>query len=319
MSLRIVYMGTPDFAVAGLQAIHESEHEIVGVVTVADKPSGRGQKVRMSPVKTYAESQGLKVLQPLKLRDEGFLEELQALQADLFVVVAFRMLPEVVWQMPPLGTINLHGSLLPNYRGAAPIHWAVINGDKETGVSTFFIQKEIDTGAVLLREAIQIGANETTGSLHDRMMKLGAETIVQTLPMIESGEYEAIDQDELIKNEGQSHAPKLFKENTQINWSKTAQEVHNFVRGLNPFPSAWTTDGEKHFKIHLGRPTAAPSINSKQGKLRVQEGSIQIACSDYWFQVDEIQLEGKKRMPSRDLINGLQEDQRRTFEAIAFE
>ena len=313
MSLRVVYMGTPEFAVEGLKAIHESEHEVVAVVTVADKPAGRGQKIKMSPVKTYALEQQLPILQPEKLRDENFLDQLRSFEADLFVVVAFRMLPEVVWQMPPKGTINLHGSLLPRYRGAAPIHWAVINGDKETGVSTFFIQKEIDTGAILLREQLEIKPNDTTGTVHDRMMKLGAKSLVKTLNMIEKGNYTAIDQDELIEKEGKSHAPKLFKENTRIDWNRPAEEVHNFVRGLNPFPSAWTTLDDKMFKIHLGS-LSSEKTDRKPGSIRVENKHIFIACSDEWYQLEEVQLQGKKRMSGKDFLNGFQAEQAAKFE-----
>lgn len=313
MSLRVVYMGTPEFAVEGLKAIHESEHEVVAVVTVADKPAGRGQKIKMSPVKTYALEQQLPILQPEKLRDEYFLDQLRSFEADLFVVVAFRMLPEVVWQMPPKGTINLHGSLLPRYRGAAPIHWAVINGDKETGVSTFFIQKEIDTGAILLREQLEIKPNDTTGTVHDRMMELGAKSLVKTLKMIEEGNYTAIDQDELIEKEGKSHAPKLFKENTRIDWNKPAKEVHNFVRGLNPFPCAWTTLDDKMFKIHLGS-LSSEKTDRQPGSIRVENKCIYIACSDEWYQLEEVQLQGKKRMSAKDFLNGFQAEQAAKFE-----
>jgi methionyl-tRNA formyltransferase len=229
--LRIVFMGTPEFAVASLDALHHSEHEVVAVVTVADKPAGRGKQISMSAVKHYALEKNLPILQPEKLRNEDFLQELRSYNADLFVIVAFRMLPEVVWSMPPLGSINLHGSLLPAYRGAAPINWAIINGEKQTGVTIFFLQHEIDTGRVIRRETITIGENETAGELHDKMMQIGAKTLVSAVDEVAAGSNAATSQEELVASgESIKHAPKIFKDDCKIDFSKSIDDVHNFVR-----------------------------------------------------------------------------------------
>ena len=245
-SLRIVFMGTPEFAVPSLEAIMEQGHEVVGVITATDKYGGRGnKKLLASAVKKFAEKNNLKILQPRNLKDPAFIEELAELQADLQVVVAFRMLPKVVWQMPPLGTINLHGSLLPKYRGAAPINWAVIKGEKETGVTTFFLKHEIDTGDMLFQESLPIGENETAGEVHDRMMLLGAQVVAKSVNAIASGDYE-------LKNK-MTHlvtkAPKIYHETCQINFNQPTSTVHNFIRGLSPFPAAWTQLNELQLKI----------------------------------------------------------------------
>jgi methionyl-tRNA formyltransferase len=240
--LSIVYMGTPEFAVAPLRALLDAGYRVVGVVTAPDKPAGRGMKLQASPVKQFAMERGLPVLQPDKLRDEAFLEALRAWKADLQIVVAFRMLPEVVWSMPPMGTFNLHASMLPQYRGAAPIHWAVMNGETETGVTTFMLQHAIDTGDVLLQEALPIGPSENTGSVHDRLMELGAGVVVRTVDALLNKEVKAKPQHEWLLPEPQlKPAPKLFKDNTCLDWTLDGHTLYNFIRGLSPFPTAWST------------------------------------------------------------------------------
>ena len=298
-------MGTPDFAVTILDRLVQNNLTIVGVITAPDKPSGRGQQISESAVKKYAASKELNILQPTNLKDETFINELQALNADLFVVVAFRMLPEIVWSMPPKGTINLHGSILPNYRGAAPINWAVINGEKETGVTTFFIEKEIDTGKIIERESIAIGENETAGELHDRLMELGAELTFKTVSKIIEGNVVGIPQLELTEGELKP-APKIFKPDCKIDWSKDVQTVHNFVRGLSPYPTAWTIlekEGEqKSFKIFQSEKTELNSIG-KQALYSDKDG-IYIPCNDYYLKITELQPEGKRRMNFKEFIAG---------------
>lgn len=304
-SFRIVFMGTPDFAVTILDRLVQNNLSILGVITAPDKPAGRGQQISESAVKKYAVSKELNILQPTNLKDETFINELQALNADLFVVVAFRMLPEIVWAMPPKGTINLHGSILPNYRGAAPINWAVINGEKETGVTTFFIEKEIDTGKIIERESIAIGENETAGELHDRLMELGAELTFKTVSKIIEGNVIGIPQLELTEGELKP-APKIFKPDCKIDWSKDVQTVHNFVRGLSPYPTAWTIlekEGEqKSFKIFLSEKTEINSTG-KQALYSDKDG-IYIPCSDYYLKITELQPEGKRRMNFKEFIAG---------------
>ncbi|MFM9004654.1 MAG: methionyl-tRNA formyltransferase, partial [Flavobacteriales bacterium] len=254
-SLRIVFMGTPEFAATSLDAICRSRHEVVGVVTVADKPAGRGLQLQSSPVKSLALQHNIPVLQPLKLKDPVFLEVLKAFQADLFVVVAFRMLPEVVWNMPPLGSINLHGSMLPKYRGAAPINRAIMNGETETGVTIFFLQHEIDTGKVIARESMPIGPDTTAGELHDVMMHVGATALVNAIDCIADGKAEAVEQNQLVPaNEAMPYAPKIFKEDCRIDWSQSVATVHNHIRGLSPYPAAWTELEGRMFKIFGGNP-----------------------------------------------------------------
>ena len=251
-SLRIVFMGTPEFAVASLDALVKAGYNIAGVITAPDKPAGRGMKLTESAVKKYAVEHDLPVLQPEKLKNPAFLEELKALKADLQIVVAFRMLPEQVWSMPPLGTVNLHGSLLPQYRGAAPINWAVINGEKETGVTTFKLQHTIDTGDILLQESFPIGENETAGEVHDRMKEIGAALLVKTVSGLASGSLSPQPQSSLVNENELKHAPKIFTEPSRIDFSKTVEEVHNLVRGLSPFLGAFTTMDGKRLKIYLG-------------------------------------------------------------------
>lgn len=304
---RIVFMGTPDFAVRILDELVQRNFTIVGVITAPDKPAGRGQQLSESAVKKYALSKSLNILQPTNLKDETFIAELKNLQADLFVVVAFRMLPEVVWAMPPKGTINLHASLLPNYRGAAPINWAVINGEKETGVTTFFIEKEIDTGKVIERSSVQIGENETVGELHDRLMNLGAEVTASTVQKIMEGNTEGIDQLKLSKGD-EKHAPKIFKPDCEINWNESAQTVHNFIRGLSPYPAAWCTLSNpkkaevKTFKLFICEKTDRTVTDSSA--LIEEKDGILFPCADFYIKVTELQPEGKRRMHFKEFIAG---------------
>ena len=298
--MRIIYMGTPEFAVAPLKALVEGGYNIVAVVTMPDKPAGRGHHVQYSAVKEYALSVGLPLLQPEKLKDETFIEELRSYNADLQIVVAFRMLPEVVWAMPRLGTFNLHASLLPQYRGAAPINWAVINGDKETGVTTFMLKHEIDTGNIILQERIPIGEDENVGSVHDRLMELGTELVLKTVDLIDESDTKGTPlpttpQDE-IAAEDLRPAPKIFKETCEIDTTKTVAEIHNFVRGLSPYPAAWCN-------LTIGGTTYE---NVKVFATQKGKGAISLQCADGEISLTELQLPGKKRMNAKDLLNGLQ-------------
>lgn len=310
---RIIFMGTPDFAVASLKALHDGGYNIVGVITAPDKPAGRGKRLNQSAVKKYAVENNLNVLQPDKLKNPQFLAELAALKADLQVVVAFRMLPEVVWNMPPLGTFNLHGSLLPNYRGAAPLNWAVINGETKTGVTTFLLDQKIDTGKILFKKEIDICENDTVGTIHDSLMPIGAKLVVETVDALVSGNYKAIAQTELIDEEKIKHAPKIFKEDCKINWSKDVKSVRNLIRGLSPYPAAWTT--LKHnksgneitckifFAIEVdGNADDAPGAIKTDNKTFVK-----VACQNGWLQITDLQLAGKKRMKVDDLLRGFQQ------------
>ncbi len=304
---RIVFMGTPEFAVCILDKLVQDNYSIVGVITAPDKPAGRGQQINESAVKKYAVEKQLNILQPTNLKDETFIHQLEDLRADLFVVVAFRMLPEIVWAMPPKGTINLHASLLPNYRGAAPINWAVINGDKETGVTSFFIEKEIDTGKIIERSKLAIGENETVGELHDRLMNLGATVIESTVQKIMKGEAIGIEQLKLADGELKI-APKIFKQDCKIDWNQNIDSVHDFIRGLSPYPAAWcllknTVKGdEKTFKVFLSEKTNTPS-NGKTS-LREEIDGIYFPCNDYYLKVTEIQMEGKRRMHFKEFCAG---------------
>lgn len=301
--LRIVFMGTPEFAVASLDKLLYSGCNIVGVVTAPDKPAGRGMQPGESAVKKYARANNLPVLQPEKLKDAGFLEDLRSLHADLQVVVAFRMLPEVVWNMPLLGTINLHASLLPQYRGAAPINWAIINGEKETGVTTFKLQHEIDTGNILLSERISIGDEETAGELLERMKDTGADILLKTIDGISSGTITETVQAQ-ISSTGLKHAPKIFSDTGRIDWSKSADEIHNLIRGLSPYPTAFTYLGDKMMKIF--NAVKEPSIPaSKAGEYETDKRSyLKFACADGYINVKELQLQGKKRMPVEEFLRG---------------
>lgn len=297
-------MGTPDFAVATLQRLVENNLEVVAVVTAPDKPVGRGLKVSESPVKRYAVSQNIPVLQPEKLKNKIFLEELAAYRADLQVVVAFRMLPEAVWAMPPKGTINLHGSLLPQYRGAAPINWAVINGEKTTGVTTFFIEKEIDTGKIIFTDTLAIGENDSAGDLHDKMMGIGADLVVKTVKAIEAGDYPERPQD--FSGELKA-APKIFKETTEIDWARDAASLHNFVRGLSPYPAAWTTLKDKQLKIFETQVlTSVPAgLEQVADWLYTDHKKTLVAAAGQGFlSLLSLQLEGKKRMTVEEFLRG---------------
>ncbi|WP_235921336.1 methionyl-tRNA formyltransferase [Foetidibacter luteolus] len=304
--LRIVFMGTPEFAVASLDALVKAGANVVGVITAPDKPSGRGMKMNESAVKKYAVEHDLYILQPEKLKNLEFIAALQALQADVQVVVAFRMLPVVVWNMPPLGTINVHGSLLPKYRGAAPINWAIINGEKETGVTTFRLQHEIDTGNVLLQEVIPIGENETAGELHDKMKETGAALLVKTLQLLAEGKLEEMKQEALSGTDVSAlpHAPKLFTDTCKIDWGKTAFEIHNLVRGLSPYPAAFTFLDEKMLKVFACTKEAGQH-NLQPGAWETDKKTfLKFACSDGFIHVTDLQLEGKKRMLVTDFLRG---------------
>ncbi|WP_240625526.1 methionyl-tRNA formyltransferase [Spirosoma pollinicola] len=300
--LRIVFMGTPDFAVASLQRLLGAGCQVVAVVTAPDRPSGRGLQLTPSPVKKAAEAVNLPVLQPEKLRDPAFLEQLASYQADLQIVVAFRMLPEVVWSMPTIGTFNLHGSLLPQYRGAAPINWAIINGETETGVTTFFIEKEIDTGQMIFQDYEPIYPDDNAGTVHDRLMERGANLVLKTVHAIEAGAYPRTPQpsaDDL------KPAPKLSRESTEINWNQPAITIRNFVRGLSPYPAAWTKINGKVFKVYsvslanespfAAEPAEAYSDNKKIILVRAEDG---------WLQIDALQAEGKRRMTAEEFLRG---------------
>ncbi len=301
--LRIVFMGTPEFAVASLDALLEAGCQVVGVVTAPDKPAGRGMKLQESAVKTFARSKGLKILQPEKLKDPGFLDELRSLHADVQVVVAFRMLPEVVWNMPPRGTINLHASLLPQYRGAAPINWAIIEGEKETGVTTFRLQHQIDTGNLLMSEKIAIGEDETAGELHDRMKQIGARLLVRTIQNLGSGGLTEIPQNP-ASGENLRHAPKIFTETCRIDWNKPVEEVHNLIRGLSPFPGAFTLLEGKMLKIYRSRKINAIHTGTPGSYLTDQKTYLKYVCPDGYIEVLELQLEGKKKMGTGDFLKG---------------
>lgn len=310
MSMRIVYMGTPEFAVAPLQALVEGGYNIVAVVTMPDKPAGRGHKLQQSPVKQYALEQGLPVLQPEKLKDESFLETLRSYNADLQIVVAFRMLPEVVWNMPPKGTFNLHASLLPQYRGAAPINWAIINGDTESGVTTFMLKHEIDTGEIIRQESTPISPEDNVGTLYDRLMVIGSKLVTETVDLIESGNYTTIPQREDIELRP---APKIFKETGHLDFTKTTAEVHNLVRGLSPYPAAWftyTTEGKEPlaFKVFETKQETCQH-NLKPGMLVTDnKKTLKITTADGYLHIVSLQMPGKKRMTAEELMRGYKFD-----------
>ena len=307
--LRIVFMGTPDFAVESLRALVGNGYNVVGVITAPDKPAGRGYKLQPPAVKAYALSVGLPVLQPENLKNEVFLSELRRLKADIQVVVAFRMLPEVVWSMPPRGTFNLHASLLPQYRGAAPINWAIINGEKETGVTTFFLKHEIDTGEIIFQEKVAIGENDDAGTLHDSLMTLGARLVVRTIDAVISGTVRSLPQSELTEgNKELKPAPKIHKETCRINWDRPVEEIRNFVRGLSPYPAAWTeldVNGEKmNFRI-FATGTLPEAHRLRPGEVVTDnKATLRVAAQDGFIEVLEIQLSGKKRMKTGDFLNG---------------
>lgn len=299
--LRIIFMGTPEFAVPSLQSLVENNSNVVAVVTVPDKPAGRGQKQTASPVKIYAESQGIPVLQPEKLKDPAFLEALRGYRADLQVVVAFRMLPEVVWNMPPKGTFNLHSSLLPQYRGAAPINWAIINGETETGVTTFFIEKDIDTGKIIFQDKEPISPDDNVGTLYERLMRKGASLVVKTVEAIQEGNYPQEPQSE---PENLRLAPKIFRETCEIDWNKPTMEIHNFVRGLSPYPAAWTTLNGLSCKIYKTSPVES-GAEAAPGEFDTDQKSyLHFRTADGWLAIEALQIEGKKRMATGDFLRG---------------
>ena len=303
--LRIVFMGTPEFAVGILDTIINNNYEVVGVITAADKPAGRGQKIKYSAVKEFAIKHNLNLLQPTNLKDETFLSELQSLKANLQVVVAFRMLPEVVWKMPKLGTFNLHASLLPNYRGAAPINWAIINGETKTGVTTFFIDDKIDTGAMILSKEIAIEPNENAGLLHNKLMLLGSEVVIETLSLIKNETIETTKQHD---NSEIKTAYKLNRENCKIDWQKPASDIHNLIRGLSPYPSAWCffTDNGEEWNVKIYE---AMIISEKHdyaiGNIISTKKEIKVAVKDGFIQILTIQYPGKKKMQVFELLNGV--------------
>jgi len=303
-------MGTPEFAVESLDLLVKNNYTIVAVITVPDKPAGRGQQIQQSAVKKYALEKGLNILQPEKLKNEDFLNQLQALKADLQIVVAFRMLPEIVWKMPRLGTFNLHGSLLPQYRGAAPINWAIINGEKETGVSTFFLQHEIDTGKIIFREKVPIDENETAGEVHDKLMLIGAQLVLKTVKAIEENNYPQVSQAEFIaKGEKEKHAPKIFKEDCQIQWNRNTTDIYNFIRGLSPYPTAFTTlsapDG-KTFALKIFKAEKEISTHSYPPNTIITDSKnyLKVATADGLISITELQLAGKKKMAINEFLRG---------------
>lgn len=307
--LKIVFFGTPDFAVPSLDRIVSSGYNVVGVVTMPDKPAGRGHRMYMSPVKEYALAHGLHLMQPEKLRDSSFVNELQSLNADLFVVIAFRMLPQVVWQMPRLGTFNLHASLLPDYRGAAPINWAVINGDTHTGVTTFFLKHEIDTGDVIDQCAIDITDEDNVGTVHDRLMALGADLVERTLAHIVAGDLKTTPQSAMASKQCRP-APKIFRETCHIDWTRPAIEVHNLVRGLSPYPGAWTTLCADNltptdFKVFATRVDTDADINASPGTIIAETDSLGVVCGDHRIlHILSLQATGKRRMDTDAYLRG---------------
>lgn len=313
--LRIVFFGTPEFAVASLDRLVSEGYNIVGAVTMPDKPAGRGHRMYQSPVKEYALAHNIPLLQPEKLKDETFVNELRALRADLFIVIAFRMLPEIVWQMPHLGTFNLHASLLPRYRGAAPINWAVINGDTETGVTTFVLKHEIDTGDILRQERVPIHPEDNVGDVHDRLMTLGADLTADTVDHIIKGDLVPVPQEKLLQGEEATPAPKIFKETCRIDWTRPVQEIHNLVRGLSPYPAAWSEihDADNaestplNVKIFTTTPADGPGIKNDvpAGTLTTDSNHLTVTCGEgETIEILELQPAGKRRMTAAEFLRG---------------
>lgn len=306
--LRIVFMGTPDFAVETLKTLVENKFNVVGVVTAPDRPAGRGQKLQQSAVKQYAEAQGLTILQPEKFKQGTFLEDLKSLNANLQIVVAFRMLPEVVWEMPEYGTFNLHASLLPQYRGAAPINWAIINGEKETGITTFFIEKEIDTGNVLFQEKVAITKNDNAGSLHDKLMLNGGKLVLKTVKAIQEDNYTNTPQNKLFTKESDlKHAPKIFKEDCKINWEETLDNNYNKIRGLSPYPCAWTELIDEKGQVVSMKIYTTEIVNNTSQPLALKtddKSFLHIETTSGTLALTDIQLAGKKRMKIEDFLRG---------------
>ncbi len=303
--LRIVFMGTPEFAVASLDALVQAGCNVVGVITAPDKQGGRGMQLQQSAIKKYAVENNLHILQPEKLKNPEFLADLKSLNADLQIVVAFRMLPELVWNMPPMGTVNLHGSILPQYRGAAPINWAVINGEKETGVTTFKLKHEIDTGDILMQDRFLIGEDDTAGEVHDKMKEIGAELLIETVKGLADGLLKEQPQTLNLKPQTLLHAPKIFTETCKIDFSKSVDEVHNLIRGLSPFPGAFTELGGKMLKIYRSKKEASPN-SSKEGVAYETDSKtfLKFACSNGYIHILELQLEGKKKMSVEEFLRG---------------
>lgn len=302
--LRIVFMGTPDFAVATLKALIDRNYTVVGVITAPDRPAGRGQKLKVSAVKAFALENNLSVLQPTNLKAETFLDNLKALNANLQIIVAFRMLPKVVWQMPMYGTFNLHASLLPNYRGAAPIHWAIINGEGKTGVTTFFIDEKIDTGAIILKEEITITKNETVGTLHDKLMAIGSELVIETVKQIENNTTETLLQPS-TKELRTAH--KLDKDNCKIDWNLPVETIYNKIRGLNPFPAAWCylKNGNDTVAVKLYKILKEHQVHNHEfGALIIEDNTLKVACTSGYVIIEELQLPGKRKMDTKSLLNG---------------
>jgi methionyl-tRNA formyltransferase len=318
-NLRIVFMGTPAFAVPSLKLLLENNFNIVAVVTAPDKPAGRGRKLESSEICTFARSQQLKVLQPDNLKSGEFVQQLAEMRPDLQVVVAFRMLPEAVWHLPGLGTINLHASLLPQYRGAAPVNWVIINGEKETGLTTFFIDQQIDTGKIILQEKMAIGREETAGELHDRMMNQGAQLVVRTVKSIESGNYSLVSQQDLIRHaEELKTAPKITKETCRINWKEKTSSIHNLIRGLSPYPAAWTeglkADGTNlTLQVFSCRMENMPHTALPGTVFTDHKTVLKIACADGFIHILDLRQAGKKRMTTAEFMRGCREITRYSF------
>lgn len=307
--MRIIFLGTPDFAVPSLDILVANGYDIAAVITAPGKPAGRGLQIKESPIKKYADSKGIPALQPVRLSDPQFLETVKELKADLMIVVAFRMMPQALWQMPPLGTFNLHGSLLPHYRGAAPINRAIMNGETETGVTTFFLKQEIDTGNIIFREKIAISPNETAGELHDRMMVIGAELVLKTVQAIEKGNVILKEQNEFISaSETLRSAPKIFSDDCKINWTNSRQSIHNQVRGLSPFPGAFTHLVDENGTQFLMKIFRTQLIDSDEkdnaGTIRISDKKLLIFCNDGPIEILELQQEGKKRISASEFIKG---------------
>ncbi len=303
-NLRIIFMGTPEFAVPSLEILVENRFNVVAVITAPDKPQGRGQKLTPSPVKEFATKHNIPVLQPTNLKSPAFIEELKSYHANLQIVVAFRMLPEAVWAMPSIGTFNLHASLLPHYRGAAPINWAIINGEKETGVTTFFLKHEIDTGSIIFQEREPIGENDDAGTLYERLMKKGGQLVLKTVKAIADDDYPQIPQAEVVETK---RAPKIFKETCEINWNLSSAAIQNFTRGLCPYPAAWTKINGKTFKIFRiqNMPSGNQDASQTPGSLKTDHKTyLYIKASDGWISIQELQPEGKRRMTIEEFFRG---------------
>ncbi|WP_423737746.1 methionyl-tRNA formyltransferase [Chitinophaga caseinilytica] len=301
--MRIIFMGTPDFAVASLDALVKAGYNVVAAITAPDKPAGRGLQLQQSAVKQYAVAHNIPVLQPEKLKNPAFLEELRGYRADLQVVVAFRMLPELVWDMPPLGTINVHASLLPQYRGAAPINWAIINGESKSGVTTFKLQHEIDTGNILFKSEVPIRPDETAGELHDALMQAGAETLLRTVAALKEGNLQGQPQDDIDAGE-LKHAPKIFKEDCKIDWEQPLEQVYNLVRGLSPYPAAFTTLQDKTLKIYKATTDAVAHVHKPGSVVSDKKTYLKFAAHGGFLNVLELQLEGKKKMGVEEFLRG---------------